>query len=61
MNKMTDKTKLIYRLIDMADNMKSVAKDLEKVREDNAEQLRGAAYIANEWIKSLKEELEEND
>lgn len=58
---MPTKQKLIYQLISMADNMKSVAKDLEKVREDKADELRGAAYIAGEWIKSLKEEIEEKD
>lgn len=44
--------------MDMADNMRSVANDLEKVREVEAAQLKGAAYIADDWVKCLKEELE---
>ena len=56
---MTTKQKIIYRLIDMAENMRSVAEDLKEMREDKAEELKGAAYIADDWVKSLKEELEE--
>lgn len=55
---MTTEQKIIYRLMDMADNMRSVANDLEKVREVEAAQLKGAAYIADDWVKCLKEELE---
>lgn len=54
----TKKQKIIYRLIDMAENMKSVAEDLKEIRKDKGEELKGASSIASDWAKDIKEELE---